>query len=114
MTSRVASIFFTVASGKAAPNRWLIAAASCLMQAALGSVYAASVFLPAIMEQYGADRREANLVFTIAIVALGITAGFGGDLSAATGRAPSPPRAPSSTGSARRWPAARPICRSSI
>jgi MFS transporter, OFA family, oxalate/formate antiporter len=63
-----------------APNRWLIAAASCLMQAALGSVYAASVFLPAIMEQYGATRREANLVFTIAILALGITAGFGGAL----------------------------------
>ncbi|HEX6840310.1 MAG TPA: MFS transporter, partial [Stellaceae bacterium] len=50
------------------------------MQAALGSVYAASVFLPAIMEQYGADRRGANLVFTIAILALGITAGLGGDL----------------------------------
>ncbi len=64
----------------AAPNRWLIAAASCLMQAALGSVYAASVFLPAIMEQYGATRREANLVFTVTILALGITAGFGGAL----------------------------------
>ena len=64
----------------AAPNRWLIAAASCVMQAALGSVYVASEFLPAIMQQYGATRREANLVFTVAILALGITAGFGGAL----------------------------------
>jgi MFS transporter, OFA family, oxalate/formate antiporter len=67
-------------SSSATPNRWLIAAASCLMQAALGSVYAASVLLPAIIEQYGATRREANLVFTVTIVALGITAGFGGAL----------------------------------
>lgn len=64
----------------AAPNRWLIAVASCVMQAALGSVYAASVFLPAITEQYGATPRQANLVFTVTILALGITAGFGGDL----------------------------------
>lgn len=77
MTSRVASSFFSLASST---HRWPIAAASCVMQAALGSVYAASVFLPAIMEQYGADRRGANLVFTIAILALGITAGLGGDL----------------------------------
>src|ERR1700730_15050900 len=78
MTYQIASTFPD--SSSAAPNRWLIAAASCLMQAALGSVYAASVLLPAIMEQYGATRREANLVFTVTIVALGITAGFGGAL----------------------------------
>jgi OFA family oxalate/formate antiporter-like MFS transporter len=78
MTYQIASTFPDAAP--AAPNRWLIAAASCLMQAALGSVYAASVFLPAIMEQYGATRREANLVFTVTILALGITAGFGGAL----------------------------------
>jgi MFS transporter, OFA family, oxalate/formate antiporter len=82
MTSRFASTFSSVVprADSPSPNRWLIAAASCLMQGALGSVYAASVFLPAIMEQYGADRREANLAFTIAILALGITAGFGGAL----------------------------------
>ena len=67
-------------TGQARPNRWLIAAASCVMQAALGSIYVASEFLPAIMEQYGATRREANLAFTIAILALGVTAGFGGAL----------------------------------
>jgi MFS transporter, OFA family, oxalate/formate antiporter len=78
MTYQIASTFPD--SSSAAPNRWLIAAGSCLMQAALGSVYAASVLLPAIMEQYGATRREANLVFTVTIVALGITAGFGGAL----------------------------------
>jgi MFS transporter, OFA family, oxalate/formate antiporter len=78
MTYQIASTFPDAAA--AVPNRWLIAAASCLMQAALGSVYAASVFLPAIMEQYGATHRQASLVFTVTIVALGITAGFGGAL----------------------------------
>jgi MFS transporter, OFA family, oxalate/formate antiporter len=62
------------------PNRWLIAAASCLMQAALGSVYAASVFHTAIIHRYGASEREASLAFTITIFALGVTAGFGGAL----------------------------------
>jgi len=80
MTSRVACAFFGIVSGRAGPNRWHVAVASCLMQAALGSVYVASEFLPAIMERYDATRREANLVFTIAILALGITAGFGGTL----------------------------------
>src|SRR6266851_1210646 len=78
MTYHIASRFPDTAP--AVPNRWLIAAASCLMQAALGSVYAASVFLPAIMGQYAATRAEATLVFTITILALGITAGFGGAL----------------------------------
>jgi OFA family oxalate/formate antiporter-like MFS transporter len=64
----------------AQPNRWLIAAASCLMQAALGSVYASSVFRAAVMERYGASEREASLAFAITILALGITAGFGGAL----------------------------------
>jgi OFA family oxalate/formate antiporter-like MFS transporter len=64
----------------AQPNRWLIAAASCLMQAALGSVYAASVFRAAVMERYGASEREASLAFAITIFALGVTAGFGGAL----------------------------------
>lgn len=80
MTSRFASTFSGVVSRADSPNRWLIAGASCLMQAALGSVYAASVFLPAIIEQYGASRCEANLAFTVAILALGLTAGFGGAL----------------------------------
>ena len=64
----------------ALPNRWVIAAASCLMQAALGSVYAASVFRAAVMDHYGASERGASLAFTITIFALGITAGFGGAL----------------------------------
>jgi MFS transporter, OFA family, oxalate/formate antiporter len=62
------------------PNRWLIAGASCITQAALGSVYASSVFLVAFMEHYAVSRREANLAFTITILALGLTAGFGGAL----------------------------------
>jgi MFS transporter, OFA family, oxalate/formate antiporter len=64
----------------ARPNRWLIAGASCLMQAALGSVYASSVFRTAVMERYGASEQEASLAFAITILALGVTAGFGGAL----------------------------------
>src|SRR5580658_2487700 len=62
------------------PNRWLIAAASCLMQAALGSVYAASVFRSAIVERYAASEQQVSLAFTLTILALGVTAGFGGAL----------------------------------
>jgi MFS transporter, OFA family, oxalate/formate antiporter len=73
------SRFFAHAS-RATPNRWAIAGASCLMQAALGSVYASSVFVTAIMDQHGASRREAGFAFTLTILALSITAGFGGTL----------------------------------
>jgi OFA family oxalate/formate antiporter-like MFS transporter len=79
MSSSVSLGIARIAAGSA-PNRWLIAAASCLMQAALGSVYAQSVFLPAIMQHFGATRAQANLTFTVTILALGVTAGFGGAL----------------------------------
>ncbi len=64
----------------ATPNRWAIAVASCVVQLALGSIYASSVLLTPVMEQYGVSRAAANLTFTITIAALGITAGFGGAL----------------------------------
>jgi len=60
------------------PNRWVIAIAAFFMQIALGAVYAWSVFLIPVIKLYHATKPEASLTFTIALVALGITAGFGG------------------------------------
>jgi MFS transporter, OFA family, oxalate/formate antiporter len=60
------------------PNRWVIAVAAFFMQIALGAVYAWSVFLIPFTKLFHVGKPEANLTFTIALVALGITAGFGG------------------------------------
>jgi MFS transporter, OFA family, oxalate/formate antiporter len=60
------------------PNRWVLAGAAFLMQLALGAVYAWSVFLTPVMKLYNVTKPQANLTFTITLVALGITAGFGG------------------------------------
>ncbi len=60
------------------PNRWIIATAAFFMQIALGAVYAWSVFLNPVIKLFHATKPQANLTFTIALVALGITAGFGG------------------------------------
>ncbi len=60
------------------PNRWIIAISAFVVQLALGSVYAWSVFLLPVMKTYGAPKAAANLTFSITLLALGITAGFGG------------------------------------
>ena len=60
------------------PNRWVIASAAFLMQLALGAVYAWSVFLPKVITLYNVSKVSANATFSITLVALGITAGFGG------------------------------------
>jgi OFA family oxalate/formate antiporter-like MFS transporter len=60
------------------PNRWIIAIAAFLMQIALGSVYAWSVFLNPVIKLYSVPKAQANLTFSIVLLALGITAGFGG------------------------------------
>ncbi len=65
-------------TGTSNPNRWLIAIAAFVVQLALGSVYAWSVFLLPVMKTYGAPKAAANLTFSITLLALGITAGFGG------------------------------------
>ncbi|MBV8822724.1 MAG: OFA family MFS transporter [Ktedonobacteraceae bacterium] len=63
------------------PHRWVIAIATFFMQLALGSVYAWSVFLSPVMAQYHTSRLAANLTFSLVLLALGITAGFGGYLN---------------------------------
>jgi OFA family oxalate/formate antiporter-like MFS transporter len=67
------------------PNRWVIAGAAFLMQLALGAVYAWSVFLPKVMTLYHVSKVSANATFSITLVALGITAGFGGYLNSRFG-----------------------------
>ena len=59
-------------------SRWIIAVASCFFQLALGTVYASSVLLRPVMEEYSVSKTVATLAFTLSILALGITAGFGG------------------------------------
>src|SRR6266568_6640031 len=72
------SVSSSSASNSSLPNRWIIAIAAFCMQLALGAVYAWSVFLPSVIKLYSTTRVSANLTFTLALVALGITAGFGG------------------------------------
>ena len=68
-------------SSSSLPNRWVLAIAAFLMQLALGSVYAWSVFLNPVIALYHTTRLQANLTFSIVLLALGITAGFGGYLN---------------------------------
>src|SRR2546426_1523710 len=63
------------------PNRWVLAITAFLMQLALGSVYAWIVFLKPVIASYHVSRIQANLTFSIVLLALGITAGFGGYLN---------------------------------
>ena len=63
------------------PNRWVLAITAFLMQLALGSVYAWSVFLKPVGTVYHVSRLQANLTFSIVLLALGVTAGFGGYLN---------------------------------
>lgn len=74
-------------------NRWAIAIAAFFVQLALGAVYAWSVFLTPVMDYYHVKKPEANLTFTIALLAVGFTAGFGGYFQSRFG-----PRAIATTG----------------
>src|ERR687885_1325414 len=59
-------------------NRWLIAAAGVVMQVALGAVYAWSVFRIPLSNAYGSSVSAVNTTFSIALLALGFAAFFGG------------------------------------
>lgn len=71
------------------PNRWLIALAAFILQLALGSVYAWSVFSKPIAALFHgiatknvtpAQLTPISLTFSITLLALGVTAAFGGYL----------------------------------
>ena len=66
------------AATKNVTNRWLIVAAGVVMQVALGSVYTWSVFRIPLSNTYGASVSAVNATFSIAILALGFAAFFGG------------------------------------
>jgi MFS transporter, OFA family, oxalate/formate antiporter len=59
-------------------NRWIIAVAGVVIQVALGAVYAWSVFRKPLSDAYGTGVSEVNTTFSIAILALGFAAFFGG------------------------------------
>jgi MFS transporter, OFA family, oxalate/formate antiporter len=59
-------------------NRWIIALAGVVIQVALGAVYAWSVFRKPLSDAYGTGVSEVNTTFSIAILALGFAAFFGG------------------------------------
>src|SRR5438045_3828533 len=60
-------------------NRWFIAIAGIVMQIALGSVYAWSVFRIPLTHAYGWSISQVTLTFEVAILMLGFAA-FGGGL----------------------------------
>jgi OFA family oxalate/formate antiporter-like MFS transporter len=66
-------------------NRWVIVVAAVIVQLALGSVYAWSVFLNPVIKAFSVAKPAANLTFSITLLALGITAGFGGYLQSRFG-----------------------------
>ncbi len=61
-------------------NRWLIAAASVVTHVCLGSVYAWSVFIPALQRQTGWTKPQLTWAFSLAIACLGLTAALAAPL----------------------------------
>lgn len=66
-------------------NRWLIATAGIVMQVALGSVYAWSVFRIPLTQAYGWSISQVTLTFEVAILVLGFSAFAGGLWTKRTG-----------------------------
>ena len=63
----------------ASPNRWLPLVGGVLMNLALGVIYAWSVFVAPFGEDFGWNRTQVSVVFTIAILSVGswfVVAGF--------------------------------------
>jgi MFS transporter, OFA family, oxalate/formate antiporter len=69
-------------------NRWLIAVAGVVLQVALGSVYAWSVFRIPLTTAYGWTIPEVTLTFELAILVLGIASFAGGLLMRRVGPRP--------------------------
>lgn len=55
------------------PNRWLPVVGGILMNLALGSLYAWSVFVPPLEREFGWTRAQTSWVYTIAIVCFALT-----------------------------------------
>jgi len=57
-------------------NKWLIALAAVGIHICIGSVYAWSVLVKPIMTQLGFDLKQTTMAFSLAILFLGLSAGF--------------------------------------
>jgi OFA family oxalate/formate antiporter-like MFS transporter len=69
-------------------NRWRVVVGGVLMNLALGSLYAWSVFVAPLEKEFGWTRAQTSLVFTIAVVTFAITFVFGGRLQDQRGPRP--------------------------
>lgn len=59
-------------------NRWLIPPAALAVHLCIGQVYATSVYKNPLIERFGASSTQIGIVFSIAIVMLGLSAAVGG------------------------------------
>jgi MFS family permease len=59
-------------------NRWLVPPAALAVHLSIGQVYAFSVFKNPLLERFGASHTSIAIIFSIAIVMLGLSAAFGG------------------------------------
>lgn len=59
-------------------SRWLVPPAALAVHLSIGQVYALSVFKDAMRERFDASHTQIGVIFSIAIVMLGLSAAFGG------------------------------------
>nr|WP_221445694.1 OFA family MFS transporter [Lipingzhangella halophila] len=59
-------------------NRWLIPPAALAVHLSIGQVYATSVYKNSLVEHFGTSQTQIGVVFSIAIVMLGLSAALGG------------------------------------
>jgi MFS transporter, OFA family, oxalate/formate antiporter len=69
-------------------NRWRVVVGGVLMNLALGSLYAWSVFVAPLEREFGWKRADTSLVFTIAVVTFAVTFILGGRLQDRKGPRP--------------------------
>src|SRR3712207_3484353 len=55
-------------------NRWLVPPAALAVHLCIGQAYATSVYKTALVEHFGASLTEIGVIFSIAIVMLGLSA----------------------------------------
>lgn len=66
-------------------NRWIVLGAGILIQTILGGIYAWSIFVPALMEDYGLNQGQCGTIFGLAIATFTLTMIAGGRLLAVKG-----------------------------
>ena len=59
-------------------NRWLVPPAALAVHLSIGQVYAFSVFKNPLLDRFGTSNTSIAVIFSIAIVMLGLSAAFGG------------------------------------